>query len=453
MDELEQLAALQQGANGRPPLEDVTPRTLAEVVAGFEERLYLPAPGIVLVTLGAYAANLLDGDPVWAVIVGPPSSGKTEVLQSTRGLRDVHAASTLTEPALLSGTSRKEHAANARGGLLKEIGDFGVLVCKDLTSILSMRKDTQAEVLGALREIYDGAYTRHVGTDGGKTLHWSGKMGLLAGCTETIDRRHGVMAAMGERFTLFRPESIDADKQVQHAFDFRVEMRQELQELVAGLFCNGLPAEPLELGEDDRDRLRVLATFAVRCRSAVERDSFSGTIELVPQSELPARFARSLARILAGLDAIGLDRGASWPLVVKLALDSIPALRLAVIEALRCGGELATDVIGVVVRHPTQTTRRALEDLEAHGLLERDTAGKAHKWTLSAWCAERYARALEIAGESVPDIPSDVVSAIGAGTVPDIPTPNNSLHHTLVGKTGKETGEDTQTTLDEAPVP
>lgn len=109
-------------------------------------------------------------------------------------LPDVHQTSTLTEAALLSGTPRKEHAKGARGGLLPTIGEFGLIVCKDLTSMLSMHRDAQAEVLAALREVYDGEYTRHVGTEGGRKLSWSGKVGLLAGCTETIDRpswRHG----------------------------------------------------------------------------------------------------------------------------------------------------------------------------------------------------------------------------------------------------------------------
>ena len=90
--------------------------------------------------------------------------------------------------------------------------------------------------------------------------------------------------------------------------------------------------------------------------------------------------------MMAGLDAIGAERRQSWGLVTKMALDSIPAPRLAVIKKPSEAGELETDAVGVAVGHPTQTTRRALEDLEAHGIVERDTGGKAHSWALSAWC-------------------------------------------------------------------
>jgi hypothetical protein len=40
-------------------------------------------------------------------------------------------------------------------GLLRQIGDFGVLLCKDFTSVLAQNKDACAEAMAALREVYD----------------------------------------------------------------------------------------------------------------------------------------------------------------------------------------------------------------------------------------------------------------------------------------------------------
>jgi hypothetical protein len=55
------------------------------------------------------------------------------------------------------------------------------------------------------------------------------------------------------------------------------------------------------------------------------------------------------------------------------------------------GGQKDTNQIATDVRHPAQTTRRALEDLTAHGLvdLERQGQGKANLWTLSAFTTAR----------------------------------------------------------------
>src|SRR5688572_2058880 len=101
----------------------LSPRGIAEVHAAFQRWLYLPDPGVVSVTLGAVAANLLEGRPVWLLHVGAPGSGKTEVLNSLSGLPNIYRAATLTESSLLSGTPKREKAADAKGGLLRQIGE------------------------------------------------------------------------------------------------------------------------------------------------------------------------------------------------------------------------------------------------------------------------------------------------------------------------------------------
>ena len=67
---------------------------------------------------------------------------------------------------------------------------YAVDLRKDFTSTLTMRPENKSEVLSALRAIYDGKWTRFVGTDGGKPLHWAGKLGLVFGCTGAIDTQH-----------------------------------------------------------------------------------------------------------------------------------------------------------------------------------------------------------------------------------------------------------------------
>lgn len=178
--------------------------SLDDVCAAFDRWLFLPDKAPLYAVLGTISANRLPGDPVWLLLVGPPGSGKSETLQAAAGLPEVHPTGTLTEAALLSGTAAKERAQNAKGGLLREIGSFGVILCKDVGSILSMHREGRAQVLAGLREIYDGSWTRHVGTEGGRALHWQGKVGLIGGVTPTIDRHHGVMASLGERFLLLQ---------------------------------------------------------------------------------------------------------------------------------------------------------------------------------------------------------------------------------------------------------
>jgi len=363
----------------------------------FERWLYMPDARPLLAVLGTVAANRLEGDAVWLVLVGPPGGGKSEILQSVAGLPNVHPTGTLTEPALLSGTPKREKEADAKGGLLRAIGDFGILLCKDFGSVLNMQRDSRAAVLAAMREIYDGSWTRHVGTDGGRTLHWAGKVGLIAGCTPTIDRHHAVMGSMGERFVLFRMPEVDSAEQARRALAHAGReraMRAELSGAVERLFAGGL-TEPRQLDEAERDRLVALSTLAVRCRSAIERDGYTREIELIPEPEAPTRLIVVLERLLAGLDAIGADREQAWSVIVKAAVDSVPALRWAIIQQLADAGPTETSRIAEALGYPTPTARRALEELTAHGVAQRfkQGDGKADVWDLTTWTRDHLQEA------------------------------------------------------------
>lgn len=389
-----------------PP--DVPATDLQAVTETFKRWLHLPDPVPLYAVLGTVAANYLDGDPVWLVLVGPPGGGKSELLQATATLPEIHPAATLTEPALLSGTSKKEKDAAAKGGLLRAIGDFGLILCKDFGSVLSMNRDARAATLAALREVYDGSWTRHVGTDGGRTLHWSGKVGLIAGSTPSIDRHHAVMGAMGERFVLVRLAGGDRDAQARRSLahaGHETRMRHELATAVAGLFKHRNPREPLERTPADIDRLVALSGLVAVCRSAVERDGYTREVELVPDAEAPTRLVKVLDRLLAGLDAIGLDRAEGWPVVARAALDSVPALRRATVEVLHATeGDATTTEVAARVRHPANTTRRALEDLAAHRVVNREPGGKGHP---DRWALAGDIRALYDAATGVPETSVD----------------------------------------------
>jgi hypothetical protein len=168
-----------------------TPDTdLASVVEEFRRHLWLPDPGTVYVTLATVAANRLPGDPVWTLLVGASSSGKSETINALDRLPEHYAVSTFSEAGLVSGSS------DGTPGLLIQIGESGLLVFKDLTTILSKHKADRDGVLGCLREVYDGSYTRRLGNKGGEKK-WEGRLGLIAAVTEMIDDYD--LGQLGER--------------------------------------------------------------------------------------------------------------------------------------------------------------------------------------------------------------------------------------------------------------
>lgn len=390
---------------GEVTTQGIQRRALADCVSTFREWLHMPDTGGLYVTLAAVAANRAPGDPVWLLLISPPGGGKTETLMPLARLPDVHLAATLTEAALLSGTPKKE-AKDAKGGLLREIGDFGIVVAKDFGSVLSMHRDARAAVLAALREVYDGSWTRHVGTDGGRTLAWSGKVGLIAGCTPSIDSHHAVIGSMGERFVFYRLARTDADAQARRSLA-HVGHEAAMRAALGGAVERALSAVDADMlvapaDAPTTDRIVAVSTLAVRCRSAVERDGRTREVDLVPEPEAPARLALVLLRLWNALRAIGVDEAEAWRLVTKCALDSMPALRRRVLAYLLSRDVPAsTTEVAERVDHPTVTTRRALEDLTAHGILTRHRPGerRADLWQPTDWTRGRWATVSEMSGD------------------------------------------------------
>ena len=100
----------------RPALTDPpAPCAIADTLAVFDHWLLLPDPTPIYAVLGTVAANLLPGDPVWLGLIAPPSSAKTEILNSISGLPNVMQAATLTVAGLLSGVPKKQRAGRRQG--------------------------------------------------------------------------------------------------------------------------------------------------------------------------------------------------------------------------------------------------------------------------------------------------------------------------------------------------
>jgi hypothetical protein len=348
----------------------------------FDEEVSLPNFAPILAVLGAVAANYLPGDPVWLGLVGPPSSAKTEILNSTALLPRMFQVGTLTVASLLSGTPKKQRDKGAKGGLLQEIGDFGIIAIKDFGSILTLRPDTKAETLQALRDCFDGGMSRQFGSDGGKRLRWEGKLGLIFASTGVIDAHHSVISSMGDRFLLSRlvPASEGQfERALKHAGAGNGRMRTELAQAVGHLFA-GRRAEPRPISKDEAKSLDRVISLAVRLRGPVERDRHSRDIENIYGAEGTARIGLMLERLLAGLDVLGVERKQALTVVKAVAIDSVPPIRRGAYEVVCKYRDVETADVAIGLGLPTTTARRALEDLAAYRLVERRKAGGKDYW-------------------------------------------------------------------------
>jgi hypothetical protein len=335
--------------------------------------------------LAAAAAEKLGGDPPWLLVISGSGAAKTETVMPLVGAGAVVVSTVNGEAALLSGTSTKDRAKDATGGLLRRIGPRGVLVIKDFTSILSMNRDTRALVLAALREIYDGQWSRNVGTDGGRTLTWRGRLVLIGAVTTAWDSAHQVVSTMGDRFVLVRIDSTDnrrtAGMQALRNVDHELTMRTELAEEVGRLLGSVTDGAAVELAEDEMSQLLDLADLVTRARTAVERD-YSGDPVFAHAPEMPTRFAKQLAQIVRGGLALGMARDAATAVAVRCAGDSTPPLRLAVLGDVAGHPMSRTSEVVKRLQLPRRTVDRVLQELHLLGLLfvDQEPYGTGKRW-------------------------------------------------------------------------
>ena len=346
--------------------------------------------GALDVVLAAAAAERLGGDPPWLMVVGGSGAAKTETVAPLTGA-GAHVISTINgEAALLSGTSKRDRAKDATGGLLRQIGPRGLLVVKDFTSVLSMNRDTRALVLAALREIYDGRWSRNVGTDGGQTLTWHGRLVVIGAVTTAWDSAYQVVSTMGDRFVLVRMSSgqhrLAAGKQAMANVDHETVMREELAGHVGRLLAGVAPDSGAEVAEDDLDELLGLADLVTRCRTAVERD-YQRNPMFAHGLEMPTRFAKQLVQIVRGGIALGMPAEAAMATAARAARDSMPPLRLAVLADIAGHPMSRTAEVTRRLQVPWSTADRTLQELHLLECLVTEdepygTAGKV-RWLYS----------------------------------------------------------------------
>jgi hypothetical protein len=281
-------------------------------------------------------------------------------------------------------------------------------------------------VLAALREVYDGDYTRQLGIDGGVELRWRGKAGLVGGVTPEIDQQYLVMARLGQRFLLYRPsrgeegDTKATERALQNARQVG-RMRDELRASALGVFA-GL-REPTPLSEDESAWLIGLAGLVARARAGVVT-AYNGKIIDKVAPETPTRLAQALAGLLAGMDSIGVERDDAINALRTTALGCVPAVRLAALDFLYERNQaVATNEIAVGLGQPTDTARRVLHELGLHGLAKRDSKqGTADRWSLTGPAREALNAARASPSTPPSGFPTD-------GSEPPVEDPERGVQH------------------------
>jgi hypothetical protein len=337
----------------------------------------------------SYAAHRLPGNAVWLMVVGPPASGKSEMLSAIDGLRDVHSIDSFTSKAFLSG--RVDDPANpmaTKPSLLHRIGESGIILAKDFSTVLSAKHEVRETVFSDLRKIYDGELSKEFGTGEDPNKHkWKGRITFLAGVTPEIDKHSATVQSLGERFILVRIPRADGPDAAMVAMNQNtVDMRRDLKHVVSRLLEN-LPTYNPAIPKSLQRKIACLGEIVACARATITRGGDRGKeITDEPQIESSTRISQQLAQLGRGSALLSHRQEVNdfdYRLVQRVGLDCIRPTRRQLLEAVLRGRNLAE------LKMNPSTRKYALEDLEAVGLIVDKAAQSvltpnALKWAIEA---------------------------------------------------------------------
>ena len=380
------------------PLKEikVSKVSLNEAKETISQWLYLDAGEdvVVDVILGTMVANRFQGDPVWLFIVGPPGSIKTEILRTLSEWRESYMLSTLTASTLISGYVSR---SGEDPSLLPKLNGL-VLIIKDFTAILDLPREARQQILGDLRDAYDGQMAKAFGSEAG-TRSYVSKFGLLAAVTPAIDRQWAVAQQLGERFLKMRIPATDTRGRIQRALansGREDRMREALSAAMEGVLlgCDVGEESAIKVSAVILDSLIDLADCLAVLRSAVSRDGYSKVVEYTPEPEVGTRLVKQFTKLARGIAAVRAKtcvEDEEFRLVRRIARETLPSKRCALVRMMYnlCDrGFLSTQAIADAMDFPTESIKLALEDLHLLGVVDRQGTGR-FEWQMLAKFKDR----------------------------------------------------------------
>ena len=359
--------------------------TIEQVIKEYTDVFYLENTDLIPLVCAVAAQSVVAGDPVWLWLVGGSSSGKTEVINAIESVKFVKQISTLTENTFLSGAKAKN---GKEVSLLKEIKN-GCICMKDFTSILSMNNEKRAAILGQMREIFDGRFTKATGT--GDFLDWTGKINFIAGVTEAIHSDSDQFNQMGTRnlfYTLPEQDRIKTTFRAIQNTDKIKRLREHLKEVFAEYIMYIVQEAHKKhhvIPEDIQSNIVYLTDFVSRATTGVTKN-YRGEMQLVLSPNMPMRNAAQAAGLGSMFMVMNGGVLPDWGerIIYKTAIDCIPKQRLMVLRVLAKYRECTTKAISMNLGYEVDLVGRWLADLDALRICKRVMnvdAGKT-RWVL-----------------------------------------------------------------------
>lgn len=362
--------------------------------------LHTEDDGMIRIAIASIVATRLQvGDPVWMIMIGPSSSGKSQVLRplALTDSKFIHRVDDLTENTFLSGMKVKKGEKDI--SLLKRIGYLGIIVISDLTVLFSKNNESKNAILSQFRMIYDGEMVKYSGTNS-EPIKWAGSLGVIAGSTPSIYSHFEDVADMGERFIYYRMKDYDIETATRRSLGRKIfgkELDNELSEFYARYIkesimnCGGKKNIP-EISEKIFNRIVNISMLAAILRTPTHYDKFEKAIDKVPIPEMPMRVALQLSALAKGLSVLSFYDTGSWELEEKdieyiewcaysLANEERRAC-LKILASVEYNTYMTTTVIADKIGLNTSVIGRSLQHLSAIGILNRSGSTHGLSWAI-----------------------------------------------------------------------
>jgi hypothetical protein len=312
-------------------------------------------------------ANLkTSGRPVWMFLVGPPGCGKTLPMMTVQNSPFVYVTSAFRPAALISGWGMN---GGEDVSLIPKLNGK-ILLVKDMSSLLSQNKDAVAEILGLLRDAYDGSCAKAFGT--GVQREYVSRFGFIGATTPEIDANWSVNTRLGERFLRYRiktpPHQIyqKIESALAHLM-IEDDTELKLEEICMGYLKYLMRKDgvfpPLAMPE----RIGRLAQLGAILRTAVSRAAFGNQVMVIPEWEEATRFAKQLAKMALALAYIR-DKSSNgeeeFEDIKALVRDGIDGRMQKLLSLIFEFPDLPASDLANHMHLPSWTVRQLLQDLE-----------------------------------------------------------------------------------------
>lgn len=289
--------------------------------------------------------------PLWAFLIGVPSSGKTTLIDSYGGNNQwFDCLSKLSSESLVSGWSDD---SDEEASYLPRL-DNKTLFVKDFTVTLQETIEKQKKVMAILTDIYDGFIKVHYGNR--KLNEFVTYFNMVAGVTPIVYAHSAV--SIGERFLRidWLGKNYDRREYARRALlNFGEESevkKKELSEATLG-FAQHLRTKELKTHIEPMyvESLVDLAEFVAIIRTKAELDRHEGLIYR-PEAELGPRLVKQLAKMYVGSRHVLDASESAYGVTRKVAFDT-------------CHG-FALEMVEHILAEPNSTRESISRDLDLH---------------------------------------------------------------------------------------